>query len=116
MFVAQENVEPTNNHAERVLRRGVLWRKSSFGCTSERGCRFVERLLSVGQTLRLQRRPVLAFLVQSLNAHRTQQTKPALIERTVTEGDCDEAMRRVDRVVDVYIRCSGSRGRVAGHD
>jgi transposase len=79
MFVAEENVEPTNNHAERVLRRGVLWRKSSFGCTSERGCRFVERLLSVVQTLRLQRRPVLAFLVQSLTSHRAQQPQPALI-------------------------------------
>jgi transposase len=79
MFVAEENVEPTNNHAERVLRQGVLWRKTSFGCASERGCRFVERLLSVVQTLRLQRRPVLTFLVQSLTAHRAQQPQPALI-------------------------------------
>ena len=79
MFVIEENVEPTNNHAERVLRKGVLWRKNAFGCASERGCRFVERLLTVVQTLRLQRRPVLAFLHQSLAAHRRQQTQPALI-------------------------------------
>ena len=78
-FVIEENVEPTNNHAERVLRKAVLWRKNAFGCSSERGCRFVERLLTVVQTLRLQRRPVLNFLYQSLLAHRIQQTQPALI-------------------------------------
>lgn len=78
-FVIEENVEPTNNHAERVLRKGVLWRKNAFGCSSDRGCRFVERLLTVVQTLRLQHRPVLDFLYQSLLTHRTQQPKPALI-------------------------------------
>jgi transposase len=78
-FVIEENVEPTNNHAERVLRKAVLWRKNAFGCTSDRGCRFVERLLTVVQTLRLQRRPVLDFLYQSLLAHRIQQPQPALI-------------------------------------
>ena len=55
-FVVTEGVEPTNNHAERVLRRGVLWRKNAFGCQSEAGCRFVERLLTVVQTRRLQGR------------------------------------------------------------
>ncbi len=30
-FVVTEGVEPTNNHAERLLRRGVLWRKNAFG-------------------------------------------------------------------------------------
>ncbi|MGH8323850.1 MAG: IS66 family transposase, partial [Steroidobacteraceae bacterium] len=28
-FVAHEGIEPTNNHAERLIRHGVLWRKSS---------------------------------------------------------------------------------------
>ena len=30
-FVRMEGVEPTNNVAERGLRRAVLWRKKSFG-------------------------------------------------------------------------------------
>jgi hypothetical protein len=33
--------EPTNNHAERLLRSGVSWRKNAFGCHSASGCRFV---------------------------------------------------------------------------
>jgi hypothetical protein len=44
----------------------VLWRKNAFGCHSEAGCRFVERILTVVQTLRLQKRPVVEFLYQSL--------------------------------------------------
>ena len=31
LFAAIEGVEPTNNHAERILRLGVLWRKNAFG-------------------------------------------------------------------------------------
>lgn len=51
-FVVEKGVEPTNNHAERVLRHGVLWRRLSFGCHSAKGCVFVERVLRVVQTLR----------------------------------------------------------------
>jgi transposase len=56
-FVRVEGVEPTNNHIERMLRLAVLWRKNSLGSQSEAGCRFVERLLTVVQTRRLQGRP-----------------------------------------------------------
>lgn len=79
LFAGVEGVEPTNNHAERVLRPGVLWRKNAFGCHSESGCRFVERILTVVQTLRLQKRPVLDFLETSLIAHRMQTPPPALL-------------------------------------
>jgi transposase len=44
-FVDTPGVEPTNNHAERELRRLVLWRQRCFGSQSERGDRFVERML-----------------------------------------------------------------------
>src|SRR5581483_10801113 len=70
-FVAEEGIEPTNNHAERLLRRGVLWRKNAFGCHSEGGCRFVERLLTVVQTRRLQGQGVLSYLHAALVAHRS---------------------------------------------
>lgn len=79
LFAGIEGVEPTNNHAERVLRTGVLWRKNAFGCHSESGCRFVERILTVVQTLRLQNRSVLSFLEESLIAHRSGTPAPALV-------------------------------------
>lgn len=78
-FVLEEGVEPTNNHAERLLRRGVLWRKRSFGSQSEAGCRFVERMLTVVQTLRLQRRSVLGYLHDAISAHREARPAPELL-------------------------------------
>jgi transposase len=78
-FVVMEGVEPTNNQAERVLRRGVLWRKGAFGSSSASGCRFVERLLTVVQTRRLQGRSVLRYLYEALVAHRNGLPAPSLL-------------------------------------
>jgi transposase len=61
-FVRVEGIEPTNNNAERPLRRAVLWRRKSFGTQSESGSRFVERILTVVTTLRQQGRDVLDYL------------------------------------------------------
>lgn len=78
-FVAVEGVEPTNNHVERAQRRAVLWRRRSFGCHSAAGCRFVERILTVVQTLRLQDRSVLQFLHEAIDAHRSGLQAPTLV-------------------------------------
>jgi len=77
-FVVTEDVEPTNNRAERVLRRAVLWRRRSFGCHSVEGCRFAERILTVVQTLREQKRSVLRFLADAITAHRAGTALPRL--------------------------------------
>ncbi len=78
-FVTTEGVEPTNNHVERLLRRAVLWRRRSFGCWSGNGCRFVERILTVVQTRRLQAKNVLDYLHEAVLAHRTGQPCPSLL-------------------------------------
>lgn len=77
-FAYHDGVDPTNNAAERALRPAVLKRKRSFGNHSEAGCRFVERLLSVTQTLRLRKQAVLDYLVQALAAHRDGLPAPKL--------------------------------------
>jgi transposase len=61
-FVRVRGVEPTNNSAERALRRAVLWRRKSFGTQSAAGSRFVERILTVVTTLRQQGREVMEYL------------------------------------------------------
>jgi transposase len=78
-FARINGVEPTNNHAERMLRPAVLWRKNSFGSQSPSGCRFVERLLTVIQTRRLQGQNVIQFLYQTLHTHRLKQPLPVLV-------------------------------------
>lgn len=77
-FLGHPGVEPTNNHAERVLRPAVLWRKTSFGHQSETGKQYVERMLTVVTTLRLQGRNVLAYLETVCRAGLTGTPFPSL--------------------------------------
>jgi transposase len=78
-FVSVENVEPTNNAAERLLRQAVLWRKKSFGTRSPRGSLYVERLLTVVATCRLQDRNVLEYLTSVCQATACQEPPPSLL-------------------------------------
>jgi transposase len=78
-FTRVEGVEPTNNFMERLLRRAVLWRRRSFGCASDSGCRFVERILTVVQTRRLQGKSVLDYLHDALCASRAGKPCPKLL-------------------------------------
>lgn len=78
-FAFKPGVEPTNNQAERVLRPFVLWRKVSYGSQSERGCLFAARLMTVAQTLRMQKRRILAFLIEACHAHTSGLPTPSLI-------------------------------------
>jgi transposase len=80
-FVWEDEVEPTNNAAERPLRRAVLWRRRSFGTQSEAGSRFVERILTVVTTLRQQQRDVLAYLTTACLAKLRNDPAPALVPR-----------------------------------
>ena len=72
-------MEPHNNRTERMIRPAVLWRKSSFGTERARGSRFAECMLTVTQTLKLQRRGVLDFVERSIRAHRAGHPAPKLI-------------------------------------
>jgi transposase len=68
VFLAQHGVEPTNNRAERALRCGVLWRKRSLGTASEKGNRWVERILSLRETCRLQAKSTYLVLVEAMTS------------------------------------------------
>ena len=78
-FVTFPGVEPTNNAAERPLRRAVLWRRRSFGTQSDAGSRFVERILTSVTTLRQQDRDVLDYLTEACAASIRGVTPPSLL-------------------------------------
>ena len=78
-FVRDQRVEPSNNFAERIVRQGVLWRKSSFGTQSERGARYVERVLTVCATCQLQGRSVIEYLREACGCHFKGIPVPLLI-------------------------------------
>lgn len=78
-FIDTPGVEPTNNLAERTLRSFVIWRKISFGTQSARGSRYLERIMTVAGSCRLQGRNLLDFLTQALQAHWGKGAMPSLL-------------------------------------
>jgi transposase len=78
-FAKVEGLEPTNNSAERAIRKAVLWRKGSFGSASAVGSRFVERMLTVCESLRAQGRSILDFLQASIQARLAGIRHPSFL-------------------------------------
>ena len=77
-FANVSDVEPTNNAAERGLRAAVIYRKLSLGSRSQGGERTIERLLSIDQTCRLQRRSLYGYLSDALSAKARGDPVPTL--------------------------------------
>jgi transposase len=78
-FIDTEGVEPTNNIAERTLRAYVLWRKMSFGSQSERGNRFIERMMTSRASCRQQNRNVANFIKDALCSYYGKGVSPSLL-------------------------------------
>ncbi len=77
--VDHEGAVPTNNQAERSIRKAVLWRKGSFGANSDAGCRFVERFLTVTGTARRRGITILEWLTAALQAELDGKPLQSLI-------------------------------------
>ena len=67
----------TNNAGERALRHAVIMRKVQLGTQSEEGNRWVERILSIRETMRLQDRSVLDYLIQAATASHHRRPVPS---------------------------------------
>ena len=66
MFTKIADMEPTNNLAERDLRKLVIWRKKSYGTRSESGKKFVEMITSISQTVKKQGKNVSKFIESTI--------------------------------------------------
>lgn len=78
-FATAEAVPPHNNAAERALRHGVIWRKTSHGTDGEAGSRFVAAVLTVVATCRQRGRDVLGFLTECIRTRFEGRTAPLLL-------------------------------------
>jgi transposase len=67
----------TNNAAERALRHAVILRRVQGGTQSDRGSRWIERILSVRETMRLQDRSALDYLIHAATAWHAGQPAPS---------------------------------------
>ncbi|MBS3756932.1 MAG: IS66 family transposase [Desulfobacterales bacterium] len=73
VFLSENGVDPTNNYAERMLRFGVIWRKRSYGSNSDKGCRWVERILSVRHTCRLHKKSTFDIIADAMDCYFKEQ-------------------------------------------
>ncbi len=92
LFVEVEELEPTNNSAERAIRPAVLWKKTSFGSQSENGSIFVARMLTVVSSLRSQNRNVLEFIRETITAHRRGLSTPSLVPKEIDSEHQGDAL------------------------
>lgn len=77
-FLKVPGLPSDNNHAERMIRPNVIFRKISFQNMSVKGARAHEVLMSLLQTLRLQNIESSAFFKQAYLAHRQGRPEPLL--------------------------------------
>lgn len=78
-FLTLEEIEPTNNHAERSLRPLVIWRKKYFGTRSNYGSEFVARSASIIMTCKLQSKNCFHFLSSVVKHHFLKSASPPLL-------------------------------------
>ena len=77
-FTQKAGIEPTNNIAERSLRPAVLWKKRSFGVESDRGGQYVESMLSIWATSRLNGVNPIEFLRELIHSYRSNTPVPSI--------------------------------------
>jgi transposase len=77
-YVRLDGAVPTNNEAERAIRKAVLLRKGSFGVGSEAGRLFIERILTLVGTAKRRGIPILDWLTRAMQAAFNGESAPAL--------------------------------------
>jgi hypothetical protein len=77
-FLAVPGLPQDNNHAERMIRPNVIFRKISFQNMSPKGAEAHEVLMSLLQTLRLQEKNAIDFFKTAYLRHRQGNDFPLL--------------------------------------
>lgn len=78
-FLDADGWPTNNNEAERSLRPVVIWRTLSFGTESDRGSRFVERILTAAETLKRQGRSAMNYIEGVWEHIAYREPMPALL-------------------------------------
>ena len=78
-FIANPEVEPTNNRAEQAIRQVVIDRASSQGTRSPNGRAYKERIWTVLTTCAMRGASAFEFLRQALKAYAENANAPSLL-------------------------------------
>jgi hypothetical protein len=85
VFLYREGVPADNNHAERMIRNGVVMRKNSYGNRSEEGAETQAVLMSVFRTLKQRGFQGTDRVVEALRQYFTMKKLPNLPKTTQTD-------------------------------
>lgn len=80
-FLAHEDADPTNNHAEQTIRPCVLLRKTNGGTASDLGAEFVANLQSILVTAKRQGVRIMDWLQRAFQAWWQPMPLPKLLPR-----------------------------------
>ena len=78
-FIETEDIEPTNNLAEQMIRTLAIWRKTSFGTQSQVGTTYMERIMTTVATCKLQGKNILNYLTKAVNCFVSKIEVPSLL-------------------------------------
>jgi hypothetical protein len=78
-FLETNHIEPTNNLAERLIRTVAIWRKTSFGTQSKSGSLYMERIMTVVATCKLQKQNILDYLTRAVKSYIEKSDFPSLL-------------------------------------
>ena len=92
-FIDNDDVAPTNNLAERLIRGIVNERKICIGTQSKKGIWFSEVSWSIKATLKIKNIIPIDFFLKALRAHAAGQPLPSLVNigQTVPQHFVDQA-------------------------
>jgi len=91
-FLEIDGVEPTNNLAERMIRTIAIWRKTSFGTQSKNGSLYMERIMTVVATCKLQGRNIIEYLTCAVKSHIENTAFPSLLPKNPIAGNATLAV------------------------
>ena len=83
-FLETDGIEPTNNLAERLIRTIAIWRKTSFGTQSKSGSLYMERIMTVVATCKLQGKNILDYLTCAVKSYIEKSAFPSLLPQQNT--------------------------------
>lgn len=86
-FLETDGVEPTNNLAERLIRTIAIWRKTSFGTQSKAGSLYMERIMTVVATCKLQKRNILDYLTCAVKSYLEKSSFPSLLPKNLISSN-----------------------------
>lgn len=78
-FLETDNIEPTNNLAEQMIRTLAIWRKTSFGTQSQAGTLYMERIMTTVATCKLQSKNILTYLTNAVKSYMNNTDAPSLL-------------------------------------